>query len=201
MKVEFKNRQLDLARVNVVGVSGSGKSTIANKLATTLGSPLIEMDRLFWHANWVESEIPEFQQKVRSAIHQSDHWVLDGNYHSKTYEIKWPPATTVIWLDYSFRRCLRQATTRAIKRAWTKKELWPNTGNRESFRKLFGRDSIVLWTITSFHQLRLRYERCQQDPRWAHLEFVRLKKPSDAIELLNSCRCVGDKTRDGLSTQ
>lgn len=44
-----------MKRINVIGTSGSGKSTFSRMLATTLGYPYIEMDAMFWQPNWQES--------------------------------------------------------------------------------------------------------------------------------------------------
>jgi adenylate kinase family enzyme len=38
--------------INVVGTSGVGKSTLARRLAQILSVPCIEMDRLYWRADW-----------------------------------------------------------------------------------------------------------------------------------------------------
>ena len=47
-------------KINVVGTSGSGKSTFSRTLATKLVHPYIEMDAIFWKANWQESSDEEF---------------------------------------------------------------------------------------------------------------------------------------------
>lgn len=39
-------------KINVVGTSGSGKSTLAHRLAQQLNLPYIQMDQLYWRANW-----------------------------------------------------------------------------------------------------------------------------------------------------
>lgn len=166
------------ARINVIGVSGSGKSTFAKQLSKLTEIPSIEMDALFWKAGWTESKDEEFFAKLEQAL-EGDEWILDGNY-SRTQPLKWRRATLVIWVDYSLLRTLWQAVRRACRRAITKEELWPGTGNRESFRKSFlHRDSIIWWTITSRKRLRQRYFRLMEDPAHAHLTFVRLTSPRE----------------------
>ncbi|MEC8867694.1 MAG: AAA family ATPase, partial [Pseudomonadota bacterium] len=54
-------------RINVVGTSGSGKSTLAQDMARRLNLPYIELDRLFWKANWTESTDDEYFPKLRDA--------------------------------------------------------------------------------------------------------------------------------------
>ena len=42
-----------LQRTIVIGTSGSGKSTIAQRIAQIVHAPYIEMDALNWEPNWV----------------------------------------------------------------------------------------------------------------------------------------------------
>jgi len=75
-----------MKKINVVGTSGSGKSTFSRTLATRLGYPYLEMDAMFWKPNWQESTDEEFFAKLNSALSQ-ERWVLDGNYN-RTVDIK-----------------------------------------------------------------------------------------------------------------
>lgn len=49
-----------MKRINVVGTSGSGKSTFSQMLAETLEYPHLEMDAIYWKPNWQESSDDEF---------------------------------------------------------------------------------------------------------------------------------------------
>jgi len=53
-----------LRRVNVKGISGSGKSTFAAELAQRLDRPYIELDALHHGPNWSEPTAEEFRAKV-----------------------------------------------------------------------------------------------------------------------------------------
>lgn len=172
--------QADLDRINVVGLSGSGKSTFARKLAFVLKAEYIEMDRLFHGPNWTEPNEQVFRARIQNAIH-GDRWVLDGNYHSKTHDLKWARATSIVWVNTPFVRNIWQSTIRAIHRAWTQKELWPGTGNRERFRtSFFSRQSIILWAITNYSRIQKRYRKVQDDPQWSHIRFFELRTHGDA---------------------
>ena len=129
-------------RVNVIGTSGSRKSSFAKQLPGTLRIPYLEMDRLYWKPNCQEPNDEEFFSILEQAL-TGDAWVLDGNY-TQTTHIKWPRANLVVWIDYSFPLTLYRVIKRSILRAWKKQELWPGTGNRESFTRLFSKDSMVL---------------------------------------------------------
>ncbi|MCG9596302.1 (d)CMP kinase [Vibrio sp. Isolate25] len=170
-------------KINVVGTSGSGKSTFSRQLAQTLNYPYIEMDRLFWKADWQESSDDEFFAQIEEAT-QQPYWVLDGNYN-RSREIKWKEVDTVIWVDYSRLRTLYQAVTRAVYRCLTQKELWPGTGNTESIVKsFFSRDSIILWTLKTYHSNRQRYLADMTNPRYQHIRFIRLTSPRHAKRFL-----------------
>ena len=169
--------------INVVGTSASGKSTFSKALAAKLNVKYIEMDELFWKPNWQESNNSEFLPKVQAAI-SNDGWVLDGNY-SRTSSLKWARVHTVIWIDYSFSRTVFQAFKRAIQRIVSKREIWPNTGNVESFQKTFlSRKSIILWTLQNYHSNRKKYLGIMTSDEYSHINFVRLKSPKDAKEYI-----------------
>ena len=165
-------------RLNVIGTSGSGKSTFATNLSQLLSIPYIQMDALYWKDQWQESDDEAFFSALEQALDQP-HWILDGNYN-RTRSIKWRHVDVIVWLDYGFVRTLYQAVTRAVRRAATQEPLW-GTDNIESFKKsFFSRDSIVVWTLKTFHGNRLRYTECMEDPNNAQIQFVRLRSPAAA---------------------
>ncbi|SNY58836.1 AAA family ATPase [Enterobacter sp. CC120223-11] len=162
-------------RINVVGTSGVGKSTLARRLAGRLAVPYIEMDRLYWRENWQGTTDDELFARLADTLSATESWVLDGNYN-RTRPVKWRNVQTIVWVDCGFWRTLRQAISRAFSRAWTRQELWPGTGNRESFRRsFFSRESIILWTLKTWHKNRRRYLADMHDPQFAGLTFVRLR--------------------------
>ncbi|MBK9324387.1 MAG: hypothetical protein IPM97_15790 [Bdellovibrionaceae bacterium] len=161
-------------KINVVGTSGSGKSTVSKRLSEILKVPYIEMDKIFWGPNWYWPSDEEFFIKLKDAI-RGESWVLDGNY-TRTIPIKWKNVDLVVWLDYPFSTTLIRAVKRAFLRSLRKEELWEGTGNRESFRKsFFSKESIILWTIKTHGQVRKKYESYLNDPRFSHIKFIRLK--------------------------
>lgn len=172
-------------KINVVGTSGSGKSTLSKRLATVLDAPCIEMDRLYWRPDWQGTPDDVLFARIAEVLEAEPAWVLDGNYN-RTRPVKWRDVDMVVWLDYSFGRTLLQAVRRAVRRAWYKQELWPGTGNRESFRRsFFHRESIVWWTIKTWHQNRRRYLADTIDPQYAHIRFLRLRSPQEAEALIS----------------
>jgi adenylate kinase family enzyme len=171
-------------KINVIGTSGSGKTTFGKQLAETLSIPFIEMDALFWGPNWTPTDDEVFFSRLEKAL-EGDKWVLDGNY-SRTTPLKLSRVDVVIWLDFSFPRTSFQAITRAIQRLLSNEELWPGTGNRESLRMLFSKDSIVLWTLTTYTRRRKRIHAMIKDPTLQHIRFHILHSPEEAESFLEA---------------
>ena len=66
-------------RISVVGNSGSGKTTIARRLAAGLGIPHLELDAVFHQRDWQPLATSEFRRIV-SEFTAGASWVVDGNY-------------------------------------------------------------------------------------------------------------------------
>lgn len=172
-------------KIIVVGTTGSGKSTLCKELQLKLNYPYLQLDQMYWKPNWEGSTDDEFLPKVQSAIDKNDRWILDGNY-SRTVQITWPKADTVIWIDYPFWLVLYQNLTRAIKRSITREELWPNTGNKESLLRLFSKDSILKWLIKTYPIMKDRYEKAFKESKNSHIKFHRLRSRREVRDFLAS---------------
>ena len=171
-------------RVNIIGTSGSGKTTFGRQLAEILGIPFIEIDAIFWGPNWSPLEDAVLCSRLAEAL-DGDHWVLDGNY-SRTTPVKWERVEVVIWIDFSFPRTLWQAVARAAQRLISKEELWPGTGNRETLQVLFSKESIVLWTITSYRRKRKNIINMMAAQEFQHIQFHQLRSPAETAAYLNA---------------
>ncbi|MGR5945640.1 AAA family ATPase [Enterobacter sp. C4G1] len=180
-------------KINIIGTSGSGKSTLARRIAAELAIPYIEMDRLYWRPNWQGTEDDALWAKLENTLAATEDWVLDGNYN-RTRPVKWRNVDLVVWVDYGFTLTLYQAVSRAFRRAWHKQELWPGTGNCESFRRsFFSRESIIIWTIKTWRSNRERYEVDMRNPQYDHIRFVRITRRQDAETLISSLKAQSEK--------
>lgn len=163
-------------KINVVGTSGSGKSTFSKLLAEKMNAPYIEMDALHWKANWKTSSDEELFNKLKNAL-SSEKWILDGNY-SKTEHIKWNKIQMVIFLDLPFYQVLYRVIKRSLVRGFTKHELW--AGNKESLSQvLFSKNSMILFTIKSFYKNRKKYYKLLCKCEKSQIKFIRLKSKKE----------------------
>jgi adenylate kinase family enzyme len=145
-------------RVVVYGTTGSGKTTVAARIAQCLGVPHIELDAIFWLPDWTQKPPEEYKTEVVALLERyRDGWVCDGNYR-ELREITLPQADTVVWLWLPFRVIYWRLLKRTIRRAWKKESLWGT--NRESLLKaFFSRDSLLLYAITSRRRHRRNISR------------------------------------------
>ena len=135
-----------MRRVQVIGGSCSGKSTISRRLAAILDLPYIELDALHHDPGWTEAPADVFRERVARAIAAAPGgWVIDGNYFGKLDSFVLDQADTIVWLDIPFQTAIRRVLWRTFHRSLRREELW--NGNRESFRIAFSRESIVLWVL------------------------------------------------------
>ena len=178
----------DLSRVLVVGTTCAGKTTYARQLSQSLGVPHIELDALYWLADWVERPNEEFRTLVGEAA-SGERWVVDGNYGS-IRDTLWTRATSVIWLNYPFFIVAGRGLRRTVKRCITREELY--AGNRETFSKsLFSRDSILRWLVTTYGRRKREYRDLfdqDQYPNLAKIEFTKPRDAAGSISVLSSLR-------------
>lgn len=167
-------------RVSVVGSSGSGKTTLARRLERELGLPRIELDAINWGPGWRERgklEPEAFIADVEAAI-SPNRWVCDGNY-SQVRERVWSRATHLVWLDYERSVIMPQLFKRSLIRALDGKELYPGTGNRESFRKWASPGHPLRWAWDTWADRRKRFEALLAGPELSHLRVLRLRHPRE----------------------
>ncbi len=174
---------LPVKRVAVIGTTGVGKTVLASRLARRLNCPHVELDALFWEANWTPAEPQVFRERLIKTL-AGDSWVVDGNYTGKARDIVWPRADTLVWLDYAFFVIMARLIKRTFKRAARRELLWGK--NHEHLRThFFTRESLFLWFLQTYGKHRKQFPELYRLPEYAHLRIVRLRSPRAADEWLN----------------
>lgn len=166
-------------RVLIAGVTGSGKTTFARRVAAAFGLRRVEMDALFHGPNWTER--PEFLDDVR-AFSATDAWVTEWQYTSKGIdEILTPRADLALWLDYPYRVVRSRLLRRTISRSILRTPMW--NGNLERplwhlVRTTDPAENIVRWQTKTLGVWTERMRTIEQD--FPHLTVVRLRHPREA---------------------
>ena len=169
-----------MERISVVGSSGSGKTTVARALASSLGVAHLELDSVYHQADWAPLPDDEFLAAAERFT-AGERWVVDGNYNSHgVLDLVWGRADTVVWVDPPKRVVMSRVVRRTLRRAATREELW--NGNREpwsNFTRWDPEENVIRWAWTKFEPTRVRYESRTADPRWSHLDIIRLRTRSE----------------------
>ena len=100
-----------MRRIVILGCSGSGKSTLARRLGERLGLPVVHLDVLFWEPGWVEPDNEAFRARVRASM-TGDAWISEGNYISRTFDLRLPRADQIVWMEPPRHVCIRRILVR-----------------------------------------------------------------------------------------
>lgn len=125
--------------------------------------------------------VKTFQESVGRAV-AGESWVTDGNYGGRgARDLVWARADTVVWLDPPLRVILWRLFARALRRSRSREELWPGTGNRETYRGQFlSRDTLFWWALKTFRRRRRELPLALARPEYAHLTVHRFRSARDA---------------------
>ncbi|MEJ3405620.1 AAA family ATPase [Rathayibacter sp. YIM 133350] len=161
-------------RVLVAGVSGSGKTSLAKRIAALVDAPHVEIDALFHGPGWVPRE--EFLDDVRSLV-AGESWTTEWQYNA-VKPLLAERADLVVWLDPPFATVtLPRVVRRTLRRRLRRERLW--NGNIEPpLHTIFtDPEHIVRWSFTT------RAKFAEQIPALesAHpdLPIVRLRSPRE----------------------
>lgn len=165
-------------RIQVIGMSSSGKSTLAAKLSEQWALPLVELDALNWQPDWVglHSSDPEKFEQVIAKATSGDRWVVDGSYERFCQKVCWDRVETIVWLDLPRRILVRRMLCRSWRRSRDKELLWGT--NYERFfphLKIWNRDeSLLRWIWAQHKPKREKLAVAMSDSQWSHIRFIRL---------------------------
>ncbi len=177
-----------MQRINVIGTSCSGKTTLARAIAHRTGLPYVELDALFWGPGWTPVADELFRQRVTRAA-SGERWVIDGSY-SVIRPITWSRADTIVWLDYPMPLVLFRWARRTVHRIRSREEFWTGTGHRESVRNALRHDGLLWWILRTHRSRRDRTLAALRER--PSLDLVRLHSPAETDAWLRSV----DWTRD-----
>ena len=96
----------------MIGSGGSGKTTLAKRIAASLNLELIHLDSIYWKPGWVETPKAEWLKTVEEIV-KREAWIMDGNY-SGTLDLRILACDTVIFLDMPRIVCLWRVLKRLV---------------------------------------------------------------------------------------
>jgi len=175
-------------RIQVIGNSASGKSTLGQGLATALDVPFVELDALNWLPGWIglNATDPErFERRIRDAT-AGPAWVVAGSYASFCERVFWPRLDTLIWLDPPLPLTVYRVLRRSWRRSRSQELLWGT--NRERFWPQLalwrGEESLLWWVLNRHFPKRRAMLATVTDPRRAQLRVLRLSTAAECRALV-----------------
>jgi adenylate kinase family enzyme len=167
-------------RILIYGVTGSGKTTLAQRLGDVTGLPWHSVDDLTWEANWTPVSNELQTQKIES-ICGENRWILDTAYGTWIH-VPLQRAQLIVALDYPRWISLGRLLRRTVSRALDGRPIC--NGNRETFRLTFNRNSILVWHFKSFARKRTRILKWAAESEGP--EVVHIRTPKQLEEWINS---------------
>ena len=161
-------------RVLVAGVSGSGKTTVAARVARALDAPHTELDSLFHGPGWVPRE--EFLEDVR-ALAASETWTTEWQYPAAR-PLLLERADLLVWLDLPFATVtLPRLLRRTVRRRLRREVLWNGNVEPPLRTVLTDPEHVVRWAVAGRRKLHARVPLLERDR--PALTVVRLRSPRE----------------------
>lgn len=167
------------SRICIFGRPGSGKSTVAYKLAEKMKVPLYHLDKYFYVGGWVERDYQEFINIQQCMVNQ-DAWIIDGN-SLKSLEMRYARAQVCLYFNFPRSVCL----LRLIKRYFVKNRAIDDRaeGCQEALR---WRLIKYMWTYEYRQNYRLLHLINDLKVRYPQVKFIEIKNADDLEKALNS---------------
>jgi adenylate kinase family enzyme len=179
-------------RIQVMGNSCAGKSTLATELAELFGVTCIDLDALNWEPNWVSvaaTNPTEFKRRLRQAT-AGEAWIVAGSYAKYSQDSFWERLDTVIWIDLP----LWQLVGRVLKRSWQRwrsKELLWGTNYEKFWPQLMmwkKKESLLYWIVTQYRPKNRAMLSYMMQPQWRHIRFIRLTSSQEVKLFMQTLR-------------
>ncbi|PWC07454.1 AAA family ATPase [Mycetocola zhujimingii] len=161
----------------VAGVSGAGKTTLAQQIAEVIGNTHVEIDALFHGPEWVPR--PNFLDDVRAFV-ATETWVTEWLYHSARPLLA-ANADLLVWIDLPFVRVtLPRLLRRTVRRRRRREKLW-NANIEPPLRTFFtDPEHIVRWGIRTRNKYRAAIPPLEAENPHLTVVHLRTRREVDA---------------------
>ena len=167
-------------RINIIGASGTGKSTLARQLAEVYKLPIVYMDYIAHTKRYNPLyDQPAFLKKIHEECMKNE-WIMEGVYASSTLQNRMEKADVTLYLDYPRRIYLFRVFKRRIQyRNKSREEMPTDWKERLDFNFI-----KYVWNFKKVKKPIID-EELAKNP---HSNIIILKQPKDTKKLLKSTK-------------
>jgi adenylate kinase family enzyme len=99
-------------RIAIIGNTGSGKTTLAQALSSTLSYPILSLDNIVWTCNqFTQKHTPQNITQAVTNFLVFENWIIEGVYGDLIHQTL-KTATHLIWLDLPWNICKKNISDR-----------------------------------------------------------------------------------------
>jgi adenylate kinase family enzyme len=153
---------------------------LAERLSAATGIPWHQVDNLTYEPGWVTVPVDEQRRRIE-AICAGESWILDTAY-SSWIDVPLARVQLIVAFDLPRAVSLSRLVRRTIARVLDGRPIC--NGNRETLRRVFERDSIILWHFRAFASKRARIDEWEAEGR----PLVRLRSARAVEEWVSAVR-------------
>lgn len=171
-----------MKRIVIVGSSGAGKTTLAQRLGPILQIKVVHLDRLFWQrSSWKEKK-QNWQGKPRDIrvailqkVIQEKQWIVEGTYFYSSKPAL-DMADTIIFLDMPLLLCLARIFKRHHESfGRSRRDLPEGSTDRLSLRSI---RKVLLFPFGDGKAFKQRLQNYESK------HIIRLRSPKEVDEFL-----------------
>jgi adenylate kinase family enzyme len=101
-------------RIVIIGNSGSGKTTMGDRLARGYGIPHLDLDSFAWESRAVRRPLQESLAMIQDFVRANPEWIVEGCYAGLVESIL-PFATELRFLNPGIEACVRNCRARPFE--------------------------------------------------------------------------------------
>jgi hypothetical protein len=170
-----------MRKIVVFGLPGTGKTTLALRLASLIDVPCYDLDHVLFTVGGA-LPLEEFRART-AALTATGGWVVEGNY-SKLADVTWHRADAVIWLDYPLPLIVSRVTRRNLRRL-TGREPAPD-GPFGWGCAFFSKKSVLVNAVRKYMRNRGRYASQLSETAALGVRVLRFRTPGQAERWLST---------------
>lgn len=170
-------------RIQIIGPSCAGKTTLARTLGQRLGLPVTDLDELWWSPGWVQLGHAAMRERLQP-LADSPAWVVSGNYFPSSEPVLWPRVEWLIVLDFPLGLVTWRGLKRTVRRSLTGEPCC--NGNREQLHRLLHPEGVLVYTLRTWGRRHARYQTLADEPALAAARVTRLSGPGDLARWLDT---------------